>query len=219
MPAPVVARMRCSRTKGAAMSEKRIEFVSAPPGVDARALRTRWLLAEALISLGAAGSVDDLAVGELAGEAGVSRSTFYQHFASKDDFMVRSFVDMLGAMDAAERLHFPERGAVLPAQPLFHHVAAAGDFARSVARSEVWPRQLAAGETKLRDIADANLRRKMTHWRDDERREAAVFIAAGLIGLLRGWVENGLKQPPERMQAAFERLSAKVLSELGGAAG
>jgi AcrR family transcriptional regulator len=193
------------------MSEKTILVVGAPPGTDARALRTRKLLADALMSLGAAGSVDDLAVGELTSEAGISRSTFYQHFASKDDFLVRSFVDMLGATDAAMRRHFPERGDILPSHSLFHHVASAHEFARSVARSEAWPRQLAAGEIKLREIAEANLGRRAPDWSVEERREAAVFIAAGFIGLLRWWVGNGLTQSPERMQAAFERLSQSVL--------
>ena len=194
------------------MSEKSIMFVAAPSGIDARALRTRRLLADALMSLGAEGSVDDIAVGDLAAEAGVSRSTFYQHFASKDDFLVRSFVDMLGAMNKAMLQLYPERGDLLPSRPLFHHVAEAGDFARSVARSGVWPRQMAAGELKLREIAEAALQQRMPHWGGEERREAAVFLAAGLIGLLRWWVENGMKQTPERMQEAFECLSSSVLS-------
>src|SRR5262245_29720018 len=210
MEARANARTDCSRTKGAAMSERTV-IVNAHAGIDARARRTRQLLAEALMSLGAEGSVDDIAVGELAVEAGISRSTFYQHFASKDDFLVRSFVDLLSAADAATRAHFPERGDILPSRGLFHHVAEAGDFARSVARSEVWPRQMAAGEARLREIAEANLARRLADWSADERREAAVFIAAGFIGLLRWWVENGLKQPPERMQAAFERLAESVL--------
>ena len=164
------------------------------------------------MSLGAEGSVDDIAVGELAAHAGVSRSTFYQHFASKDDFLVRSFVNMLVAMNATMRQRHPDRGDILPAQPLFHHVAMAGEFARSVARSEIWPLQMAAGELKLRELAEAVLPQRMPHWNAEERREAAVFLAAGLIGLLRWWVDNGMKQTPERMQAAFERLSNSVLS-------
>jgi len=191
------------------MSEKTV--ISVPAGADARVRRTRRLLADALMSLGAEGSVDELAVGQLVDEAGISRSTFYQHFASKDDFLVRSFVDLLSATDAAYRQRVPDSDDILPSRPLFHHVASAADFARSVARSEIWPQQMAAGELKLREIAEANLERRMPNWSAEERREAAVFIAAGFIGLLRWWVGAGLKQSPERMQAAFERLSQSVL--------
>jgi AcrR family transcriptional regulator len=191
----------------------RVTALEVNSGADPRARRTRRLLAEALMSLGAEGNVDDLAVGELVSEAGVSRSTFYQHFASKDDFLVRSFVDMLGATEKAYAAHYPDRSDILPSRPLFHHVASAGDFVRSLIRSEVYLRQMAAGEAKLREIADANLKRRMPDWNARQRREAAVFIAAGFIGLLRWWMEGGLKQSPERMQAAFERLSCSVLGD------
>jgi AcrR family transcriptional regulator len=189
--------------------------VEIPAGADARAQRTRRLLAQALLSLGAEGDVDAIAVGALVSEAGVARSTFYQHFASKDDFLVRSFVDMLAATEAATARHFPDRADILPSRPLFRHVAAAGDSVRSLVKSEVYLRQMAAGEAKLRDIAEANLRRRLPEWSEGRRREAAVFIAGGFIALLRWWMESGLRQPPEKMQDTFERLVESVLADKG----
>lgn len=183
------------------------------PGADARAQRTRRLLAEALMNLGADGDVDAIAVGALVNEAGVSRSTFYQHFASKDDFLVRSWLDLLAASERAYAERYPDRPDILPSRPLFHHVAGATDFVRSLVRSEVFHRQMAAGEAKLREIAEANLKRRMLHWPRERQREAAVFIAAGFVGMLRWWMEGGLKQPPEKMQIAFERLVQGVLDE------
>lgn len=181
------------------------------PGADARTKRTRRLLADALISLGAEGDVDEIAVGALVSEAGVSRSTFYQHFASKDDFLVRSWVELLSATETAYVAHYPDRADILPSRPIFHHVAAASEFVRSLIKSEVYPRQMMAGETRLREIAESNLKRRMPDWSNERRREAAVFIAAGFVGLLRWWMESGLRQPPDKMQAAFEKLAASVL--------
>jgi AcrR family transcriptional regulator len=194
------------------MSEKTLS-VRGTVRVDRRVKRTRELLAEALMSLGAEGDVDELSVGDLAGEAGISRSTFYQHFASKDDFLVRSFVEMLGATENAYAAHYPERTDILPSRPLFHHVASAGDFVRSIVRSEVYLRQMAAGEAKLRTIAEANLKRRMPHWCADRRRETASYIAGGFVGLLRWWMEGGLKRTPDEMQAAFRRLSENAVRE------
>src|SRR5262245_59351734 len=173
--------------------------VEIPAGADARTQRTRRLLAEALMSLGAEGDVDAIAVGALASEAGVSRSTFYEHFASKDDFLVRSFVDMLAGTERAWAQHHPDRADILPSRPLFHHVASAGEFVRSMVKSEAYLRQMAAGEVKLREIAEANLKRRMPDWSADRRREAAIFIAGGFIAMMRWWMESGLKQSPEKM--------------------
>jgi AcrR family transcriptional regulator len=193
------------------MSDK-LMAIEVNGGIDKRARRTRALLAEALLSLGAETEIDDLAVGDLTTGAGVSRSTFYQHFASKDDFLVRSWVELLEATEAAYAKHLPARADIIASRPLFHHVAAAGDFVRSIVRSEIYPRQMAAGETKLRDIAEANLQRLEPSWSKERRRETAIYIAGGFVGLLRWWMESGLKRSPEDMQSAFERLSAAALA-------
>ena len=183
----------------------------APKGVDARTLRTRHLLAEALISLGAARGVDELDVGEIAEEAGVARSTFYAHYAGKDDFLVRSFVNMIAATEAVVRERFPEREDLLPSRALFRHVHEAQDFARRIATSEAFPAQMAAGEAKLREIAETNLTRLKLNWTRERRRETAVYVAGGFIGLLRWWIESGFKKTPEDMQAAFERLTKATM--------
>jgi AcrR family transcriptional regulator len=187
--------------------------VDNPIGIDARALRTRHLLAEALMSLGAARSVDELDVGEIVQEAGVARSTFYAHFAGKDDFLVRSFVNMIAATEAAVRARYPEREDLLPSLPLFAHVHRAGDFARRVAQSEIFSAQMAAGEAKLREIVEANLARLKPGWPRDRRSETAVYVAAGFIGLLRWWMQTGLKRTPEDMQAAFDRLTRNAMGD------
>jgi AcrR family transcriptional regulator len=184
-----------------------------PPGIDARVLRTRHLLAEALISLGAARSVDELDVGDIVSEAGVARSTFYAHFTSKDDFLVRSFVNMLAATEAAVRAKFPDREELLPSLSLFVHVHQAGDFARRMAMTEVFNAQMAAGELKLREIAEKNLERLKPDWPFDRRRETAVYVAGGFIGLMRWWMQSGLKQAPDELQAAFARLTKAALTD------
>jgi hypothetical protein len=80
-----------------------------------------------------------------------------------------------------------------------------------MAQSEVFPHQMAAGEAKLREIADDNLAKLKPAWSSESRREAAIFIAGGFIALLRWWIQSGLRQDAEKMQAAFERLTKSVL--------
>ena len=180
--------------------------------IDKRALRTRNLLAQALMDLGAAQDVDTLEVGALAAQAGIGRSTFYEHFASKDDFLIRSFVNMLNATEAAFAAKYPERADLLPSQALFQHVHEAQDFAVQMARAAIFPRQMAAGEATLRAIVETNLARLKPDWALERRRETAVYVAAGFIGLLRWWMQSGLKQTPERMQEAFARLSESAMA-------
>lgn len=181
--------------------------------IDRRAQRTRALLADALMELGAARDVDALVVRDFTAAAGVGRSTFYTHYSGKDDFLVASFVNLLVVGEAALAAKYPNREDIVPSAPLFAHVAQAGDFARNVAKSDIFPRQMEAGEAKLRSIAESNIARRMPHWPVERRRETAIYIAAGFIGLLRWWMTTGLKQSPDDMQRAFFRLSQAAISE------
>jgi AcrR family transcriptional regulator len=182
-------------------------------GIDRRVARTRVLLAEALMSLGAERGVEAIEVSDLVEEAGIARSTFYAHFAGKDDFLIRSFVNMLAATETTYRKLYPDRADVLPSKPLFQHVYEAREFAIRVAQSEIFPHQMAAGEAKLREIAEMNLARLKAEWSADQRREAAIYVAGGFVGLLRWWMGTGVKQSPEQMQAAFARITKSVLED------
>lgn len=153
-------------------------------GIDRRVARTRMLLADALMSLGAERGVEAIEIGALVEEAGIARSTFYTHFAGKDDFLIRSFVNMLAATENAHRAAHPDRNEVLPSAALFRHVHDAREFALRLTESEIFPHQMAAGEVKLREIAETNIARLKPDWSRDQRLEAAIYVAGGFIGLL-----------------------------------
>lgn len=177
---------------------------------DARAQRTRSSLTRALVALAPERGLDEVRVGELARRAGVGRSTFYAHYASKSDFLTSSFVGMISACEAAASSAAREPTDVLPSRQLFAHVRDAGGFAGAFARSRELPRMLAAAEVKLRAIAEANLAGGPLP--ADERRAAAVFLAGGLVGMLRWWMETGFRQEPERLHAAFADFSRRTLT-------
>ena len=65
---------------------------------DERRMRTRQALLEALIGAVRHGRYDRLEVSDLIAEAGVGRSTFYDHFRGKDDMIVQTMGHMLDAL-------------------------------------------------------------------------------------------------------------------------
>ncbi|MHA7882113.1 TetR/AcrR family transcriptional regulator [Nitratireductor rhodophyticola] len=68
---------------------------------DAR--RTREAVQDALITLACQKEYRDIRVDELCEEAGVGRSTFYQHFASKDDVKSRGAMRLWTKMRAIQQ--------------------------------------------------------------------------------------------------------------------
>ena len=184
-----------------------------PPAIriDRRAARTRYLLARALIRLGAKENIDELEVGRITSSAGVGRSTFYTHYAGKQDFLLRSFCRLLRTMAATDADE--GNGALLPARRLFEHIADSGNFAKRMAESTTFPSLLEAGETELRAIAKSNLAGAFPDWTRERRELTAVFLAAGLFGLVRWWIQSGSSKTPQEMQTAFDQLVADVLNQ------
>ena len=73
------------RTKAAAMSEN---LSSPKKKTDPRIQRTREVLGDALIGLIQEKSFDSITVQHVLDRAGVSRSTFYQHYRDKEDLFI-----------------------------------------------------------------------------------------------------------------------------------
>lgn len=178
--------------------------------IDLRSARTRGQLARALIALGQAGDIDSLGVGDIARTAGVGRSTFYAHFKDRDDFFRRSFAGMIGLCDARARKDGSDD--ILPVGHLMNHIAGNLRFATGVARSKAMDTMLAAGEVRLRQIAEDRLESVRPDLTGEARKQMATFLAGGLIGQMRLWLSNGGMGSPDVVIAAHRTLSSAVVS-------
>ena len=179
--------------------------------IDERVQRTRTNIARAVIRIGQERGVDDLTVGELAREAGISRSTFYAHFGSLEHYLSQSFANMVEGM-AAHAAHEagPNDSRLLHVRRILDHVAEAGRYADEISQSRYRPRMLAAGEERLRRHVDSRLTRLRPQLSEGERAALARFVAAGFIAILRSWMERGRKQPPEAVQKQFEAIIERL---------
>lgn len=180
---------------------------------DQRVKRTRGLLAHALIRLGQSRDLDDIGVGDLVRTAGVGRSTFYAHYQGRDDFLARSFENMIAICDSMARREGLS-GEVLPVAHVVHHVAGNQAFSLRAGRSRALEVMLAAGERRLRRIADANLETLTPDLPPEERRQTAAFLAGAFIGQLRLWMQNELRTAPGTLIATHRRLTAGVLDAI-----
>lgn len=179
--------------------------------IDQRAIRTRNRIASAVIRLGSKRGVDSLTVGEIAREAGISRSTFYAHFGNLEQYFAQSFSNMLASMVAHAAAENPAGSEILPVRKILEHVAGAPDYVAAISRSKYRPKMFAAGEERLTKQVELRLAARQPDLAADERAAAARFIAAGFLGLLRGWMEGGMRRPRE----AFERDFAALTHALG----
>lgn len=175
-------------------------------GVDRRVARTRALLQDALLALVERKDYEAITVADVCAAANVGRSTFYAHFAGKDD-LKRSGIDA----------HLRARLAAPPGQrfgfslPMFEHAAAYRETYRALARGRGAAVALAAIRALLAELIRRDLAAEPPG--DDLPREAvAEFVLGAYMGLLLWWLDRGARLPPERMDAIFRRLVGEGLA-------
>ncbi|GIG53487.1 TetR/AcrR family transcriptional regulator [Demequina activiva] len=81
--------------------------------MDARIVRTRRSLQQALFDLAREKGIDHVAVGEIAERAGVNRSTFYQHYSDKETLLADAF-DLVAEEAGAQLEGIDEQSADPP---------------------------------------------------------------------------------------------------------
>lgn len=155
---------------------------------------------------------DRIDVRKLVAAAGVGRSTFYKHYADKDDFLISSFGGMVAMFDARAREQRTDYDTMLPACEVFAHVEEARAFALSLATSGQFARTQAAREDKLRAMAEANLRRAYPGWTSLRRQETAVVLASAFTGLMRWWIETGLRQSAAHVADLYDNVARRLLA-------
>lgn len=177
------------------------------PKIDRRSARTRERLEQACRLLVARKPYGAIQVDEICGEAGVARSTFYAHYAGKDDLKRRG-LDHLDREIAA--IASPEALPFAFAKPVFEHARAhrehiealAGGGGDEVARARL--REIITGHVRR------DLRARTQGLRGDLEPQVAIAVAA-FIGLLDWWLAEGGARSPEEMAALFHETATSGL--------
>ncbi|MFF2082571.1 TetR/AcrR family transcriptional regulator [Nocardia sp. NPDC058176] len=85
------------------------------PTDDPRVLRSQGLLRAAILELGREGPIDGVAISDITGRAGVSRSTFYDHYTDKETLLADAIERQ--ALDAGISVREAGLADGLPDQP------------------------------------------------------------------------------------------------------
>jgi AcrR family transcriptional regulator len=176
--------------------------------VDRRVRRTRDCLGDALVALMQEQPFDSITVQDVLDRAGVGRSTFYVHYKDKNDLFLSDAEEFLEGMSSWLSRDKEASERVAPVQELFAHVAegrklyealiesarvhdffelAQGCFARGIERRLA---ELAASQ-KLSPAARAML---------------AQALSGALLALLKSWLAQTARRPPQEMDALFHQL-------------
>jgi len=176
--------------------------------VDRRVRRSRQQLHEALVALILDRGWDRVTVQAVCDRAGVGRSTFYVHFADKEDLLV-------GGLDhVRDDLRRWRRAMKRP--PSFAFVGgliAHADGSRRLFRAVIGKRAGVAVQRRFREVVGELM--------TDELREQKVggpmialtsrFLTGALVEMLFAWVEDKDTAPASDVERQFTQLAAPVV--------
>jgi AcrR family transcriptional regulator len=190
----------------------------ATTSIDRRAARTRESLERAHLALIRQQGYDALTIKDICAAANVSRSTFYAHYAGKDD-LKRKSLRHLRSFLAARQQETPMHGdsserSLAFSLPMFEHAREHIDLYRRLVGTHGGEVALAA----IREILCGQVRACLAKSAADAKpkgstaREITVqYVVGAYMAVLTWWLDGGAAVPPEQMDAMFRRLAAAGL--------
>lgn len=181
----------------------------APAGegrVDRRVARTRSRLRQALVTLIAEKGYAATTVEDICEAADIGRSTFYAHFADKEDLTKRTIREHLRTMQSAtiDRQAGPEAHGFAFSRPMFEHAQAFHAVRRALIGD--------AGEAmheEFRVWLTETVRREIVA-RDQTRTVSLEFtvhfVVGAFLGVLSWWLDKGAAHSVGEVEAMFQRL-------------
>ena len=174
---------------------------------DRRIQRTRLALREALIDLMTERGWDETNIRDLCERANVGRSTFYQHFQSKEELLVGSFDD-LRIWLTSHAVEYGNRSSPMPfVRGLIEHVQEQRAlFHRVIGRRSGHVVQKRFREIVIKMVKESGAIQN-TGWQLDA---TASYIAGALVELLAWWVDSGTEQSVEEIEEHFFALTTVI---------
>lgn len=188
----------------------------AKRAMDRRVERTRRALQHALVQLILEKGYEAITVEDICDKADISRSTFYDHFKSKDDLKRKGMEQHLRRL-----LTHPPRS---PAErhernldfslPMLQHAREH----RALYRALIGGRGGVVALESIRNTLSDLVRDRLgaMHGKGDDAipRECIVrYIVGAYMAMLTWWLDSGAKLPPERIDAMFRSLTNDGLAQ------
>ena len=189
------------------------------PAVDPRVRRTHAMLQRALIALVDDQDLPRISVADVAGQAGVSRSTFYDHYRDVHELAEAASTAMIDEVieslpSPGDRFSGPERDSTEALRDFFANFAAHANLYRSLLGPQGSARVM--DHIRRRTTAGIHFIRHPQDAADDAVRSAdapdtphdvsAAFGAGAIVGVAIDWLQRGCPGTPEEMAASTSPL-------------
>jgi AcrR family transcriptional regulator len=185
--------------------------------IDRRVARTRTLLHNALLSLVRSKDYDAVTVEDLCAKAKIGRSTFYAHYASKDELLRARLMHLREALlerrRAAAARH-PGHGALLFSGIMFEHAYEHVHLHRHLLGNRGGTIALTLVREMLAELVGEEIASRDRPRSGDALPQdfTVAYIVGAFMAVMNWWIEQGATLPPQRVDALFQRAVAEGIT-------
>ena len=170
--------------------------------------RTKKALRRALLELMTERGYEVIGIQDIVDRADVGRSTFYAHYADKDDLLVENMAALgdylrMKMADAQEAVPHP---ALAFSLPMLEHM----DEARMMFRGLLGPKRSRVVHVFFNDIL-CELVRERLGTQELPQGVVVQFLVAGFMAVARWWIIESPKSSVAQVQEIYLRLVSQTL--------
>jgi AcrR family transcriptional regulator len=183
---------------------------------DRRAARTRRMVQQALADLMHSMRYEDITVQHILDRADIGRSTFYSHYAGKDEAAARLLEEMMDSITRGVKPEPEEKAAAFPVAELLRHLQS------QLSARGIW--QSERGRNYLLSVGQAYWNRRVERELRARRgkRSAPIvplavvarMVTGAATALLTWWIKTKMPYSPEEMQEMFDRVMMPGINSL-----
>jgi len=183
-----------------------MEVKTANPN-DRRVLRTRRMLRDALIELITQRGWDNISVQDVCDRADVGRSTFYTHFADKEELLLGGFDDLRKMLRAQKSATSGDTLAFV--RGLIEHAFEHSQLFRAI----IGKRAGHIVEKRFRQTVTALVKDDLaSHGLAGRALDLTThYVGGALVELLTWWIDTRNALQPTELEQLFHRLTTPVL--------
>ncbi len=179
-------------------------------------MRSRRVLEETLLTFIEEQDLTTLSIADVTREAGVSRSTFYDHYADLHELAESACTEMFESLLSETPVFtLADTESVNPLLSLFEHVLLHRRLYTALLGSDGSARVMAYLLHRMTIAIHVNrvpVERDFSTHRDDPLDVAAAFAAGALVGVVVDWLNRGCPGTPDSMAAQTWPLMSTVAS-------
>jgi AcrR family transcriptional regulator len=173
---------------------------------DRRSQRTRQALGDALVELMAEKGYDSISIKEIIDRANVGRSTFYSHYADKDELFVRQMDRVMDMLSVHVPPGTPDGNPFFPSLGLFQHIQEQW----KLFKSHAWGTGIDVLTKRLQKSLSEKIEGRLLAGGQTFEVPVTVianFLAGSFLSMLRWWMDNKMIYTPEQMDEMFCKLA------------